>query len=311
MITRVALIGAGRMGRRHAQKWARLPEVEVVGVLDPRTEAAAALGPAFSEWQTLLAQAKPDVVDICTPTGEHRDGVLRAVAAGKAVFVEKPLARTLEDCDAIVEAVERAGTPFMAGHVVRFFPPYAAAKRIVDNGGVGTPAAIRTARLSGFPGAGDSENWYADSAQSGGVILDLLLHDFDWMRWTFGPITRVFAVGSEQYALVTLRFASGAVGHATGSWKHAGGFRTTLEVAGDAGLIEHDSVQSASLHTPSGPESPLAEADDPYYQELAAFVRALRDGEPPPISVHDAREAVRIALAARDSQQTGKMVTLS
>ena len=143
----------------------------------------------------MLAQAKPDIIDICTPTPLHRDYVERAAAAGKAIFVEKPLARTLADCDAMVAAVNRAGVPAMPGHVVRFFPEYAAAKRLVDAGGVGKPAAIRTARLAGFPGQEGRPNWYADPQQSGGLVLDLILHDFDWLRWTFGPITRVYAKG--------------------------------------------------------------------------------------------------------------------
>ncbi len=329
MTYRVALIGAGTMGGTHARQWARVPGAELVGVLDPRTAAAEATGPAYKNWEALIAGARPDIVDICTPTPTHRDYVERAAAAGLAVFVEKPLARTLADCDAVVDAVERSGVPFMAGHVLRWFPEYAAAKRLVDAGGVGTPAAVRTARLAGMPNTGHADNWYADSARSGGVVLDMILHDFDWLRWTFGPIARVFAHGLYgradcarrlDYALVTLRFASGVVGHVTGSWAHPGGFRTTLEVAGDGGLIEHDSARSAPLTaslrgTGAGggvavPESPMAEGDDPYFLELAAFIGALERNEPPPVGVHDAREAARIALAALESIETGKVVTL-
>ena len=330
MTYRVALIGAGNMGGWHARQWAAMPEVEIVGVLDPRTDAAEAAGPAYTDWNTLLAQAKPDIIDICTPTPLHRQYVERAAAAGKALFVEKPLARTLADCDAIVAAVEKAGVPAMSGHVLRFFPEYAEAKRLVDAGGVGTPAAIRTARMAGMPDLGGRPNWYADPAQSGGVVLDMILHDFDWLRWTFGPVKRVFArglygrpeyVGKADYALATLRFHSGAMAHVTGSWAHPGGFRTTLEVAGDAGLIEHDSARSvplaASLRASGGsgagvavPESPMNPTDDPYYQELQAFVGALAGGTAPPVTVHDAREATRIALAVLESVETGKVVTL-
>ena len=329
MTYRVALIGAGTMGSVHAQHWKAMPGAELVGVLDPRTEAARAAGPKFSDWDTLLSQAKPDIIDICTPTPFHREYVERAAAAGKAIFVEKPLTRTLADCDAMVATVERAGVPAMSGHVLRYFPEYAEAKRLVDAGGVGKPAAIRTARLAGFPDLGGRPNWYADPEQSGGLVLDMILHDFDWLRWTFGPVTRVYAkglygrtehVGRLDYALVTLRFASGAVGHVTGSWAHPGAFRTTLEIAGDAGLIEHDSARSApltaSLRAAGGgggvavPESPMASGEDPYYLEIAAFVQALEKGETPPVTLSDAREATRISLAALESIETGKVVTL-
>ena len=329
MTYRVAVIGAGTMGGVHARHWEAVPGAELVGVLDPRAEAARAAGPGFGDWDTLLSRARPDIIDVCTPTPFHREYVERAAAAGKAIFVEKPLARSLADCDAMVAAVERAGVPAMSGHVLRFFPEYAAAKRLVDAGGVGRPVAVRTSRLAGFPDLQGRPNWYADPAQSGGLVLDMILHDFDWLRWTFGPAARIFAKGLYgraqftqrlDYALVTLRFTSGVVGHVTGSWAHPGGFRTTLEVAGDAGLIEHDSARSAPLTASlrasgsSGgvvvPESPMAPDEDPYYLEIAAFVRALQADEPPPVTLGDAREATRIALAALESIASGRVVTL-
>ncbi len=329
MTYRVGLIGAGTMGSTHARHWNALPGAELVGVLDPRRDAAHAAGPVFSDWDTLLSQAKPDIIDVCTPTPFHREYVERAAAAGKAIFVEKPMARTLADCDAMIAATERAGVPVMSGHVLRYFAEYAAAKRLVDAGGVGTPVAIRTARMAGFPDLGGRPNWYADPEQSGGLVLDMILHDFDWLRWTFGPVSRVFArglygqkahFGRLDYALVTLRFESGALAHVTGSWAHPGGFRTTLEIAGDGGMITHDSAASAplaaSLRSTGGgggvavPESPMAEGEDPYYLEIAAFVAALEKGEPPPVTLQDAREATRIALAALESIETGKAVTL-
>jgi UDP-N-acetylglucosamine 3-dehydrogenase len=329
MTYRVGLIGAGNIGEVHARQWALLPDAEVVGVLDPRLDAAAALGTAYSDWETLLSEAKPDIVDICVPTPLHKEYVERAAAAGLAIFVEKPLGRTLAECDAIVAAVEKAGVPAMVGQVVRYFPEYAEAKRLVDAGQVGKPAAVRTARIGGFPQITGRPNWYANPAQSGGVALDLILHDFDWLRWTFGPVTRVFAqglwgrpeyVGKLDYALVTLRFKSGAVGHVTGSWAHPSGFRTMLEVAGDGGLIEHDSALSAPMMSSlrqagnaggvAFPESPTAPTDDPYYKELAAFVSALQANGPMPVTIYEAREAVRIGLAALESIETGKVVTL-
>ena len=337
MTYRVAVLGSGAMGSTHAGQWKAVPSAQVVGVLALTKEETFHIArdwdcPGFgvNEFDALLRETRPDIVDICVPTPVHRYYVERAADAGKAVFVEKPLARSLADCDAIVEIVERTGIPFMAGHVLRYFPEYAAARRLVHAGGVGNPAAIRTARMSGMPHQDKPDSWYADPVQSGGLVLDLLIHDFDWLLWTFGPVTRVYAkglvaspehLGIRDYALATLRFASGAVAHVTGSWAHPNGFRTTLEIAGDAGLIEHDSDRSAPLIVSlsaseaksSGvtvPESPIAVTDNPYYQELAAFIRSLDTGTIPPITVYDAREATRIALAVLSSIETGKVVTL-
>ncbi len=333
MTYRVALIGAGAAGRAHAERWRALPGAELVGALDPDGDAARAVGgAAFSDWNTLLAQARPDIVDICTPTPSHKEYVEKAAAAGKAVFVEAPLARTLAGCDAMAAAVERAGVPAMAGHRLRFAPEYAAAKRLVDAGAAGTPAAIRLARTvafpGGLPGPGERPNWQADPAQSGGVVLDLLGHEFDWLRAAFGPVLRVYAKGLParadlrgrlDYALVTLRFVSGAVGHVTGSWAQSGGGAcSALEIAGDGGLIEHDSARSAplllSLRTGSGeaavPAGIESFAEDPCFLALAAFVSALERSQPPPVTLGDGRAAAEIALAALRSIDTGKAVTL-
>lgn len=331
---RVALVGGGNMGSVHARHWQTMPDADLVAVLDPLRDKIKIDGkPHYKDWATMLAEVKPDIIDICTPTSHHREYVEMAAAAGRAIFCEKPLSRTLADCDAIVETVEKSGVPFMSGHVLRWFPEFAAGKRLLDSGAVGTPATVRTARMAGFPGLGRPNNWYGDYSQSGGVILDLILHDFDWLRWCFGDVERVYAKGLEtsetyrgrlDYALVTLRFKSGVVGHVTGSWAHPTPFRTTYEIAGYAGIIDHDSARSVPLSiaqraesTEGGgggkvavPRSPMAPSDDPYRGELSAFVRALRAGEAPPVTVHDARAAVRIALAAVESVETGKVVTL-
>lgn len=338
MTQKVALIGVGSMGSHHARQWGRIPGAELAAILDRNSDASRDFADQFGcraygpdDFDKMLAEAQPDIVDVCVPTPAHRGYVEKAAEAGKAVFVEKPLARTMADCQALIDLVARTGISLMPGHVLRYFPQYAAAKRMVDSGAVGNPAAIRTARMAGMPRANVEGNWYGDPAQSGGVVLDMIIHDFDWLRWTFGPVSRVFAKGLytdpkshgiRDYALVTLRFESGAMAHVTGSWAHPGGFSTTLEVAGDGGLIEYDSATSSPLtiakQAKAGapppvaiPESPAPADQDPYYLELNAFATALREGTPPPITVQDAAEAVRIALAALESIETGKVVTLS
>lgn len=227
---KVALVGGGNMGSVHARHWQAQPDVDLAAVLDPHRDQIKIEGmPHYKDWDTMLAEVKPDIIDICTPTSHHREYVEMAAAAGRAIFCEKPLSRTMADCDAIVDAVEKSGVPFMGGHVLRWFPEFAAGKRMLDAGAVGKPATVRTARMAGFPGLGRANNWYGDYKQSGGVILDLILHDFDWLRWCFGDVERVYAKGLEtsekyrgrlDYALVTLRFKSGVVGHVTGSWAH-------------------------------------------------------------------------------------------
>ena len=325
---RVAVVGAGRLGLLHARHWRTVPGASVVAAVDVNAEAAHALlagqGEVFGDMDALLHSADVDIVDICTPTPLHKDAALVAARAGKAVFVEKPLARTLSDCDAIVHAAAEHGVAIGVAHVVRFFPAFRQAHELVKAGVVGTPVTVRTARTCAFPHRPGTD-WYADPAQSGGVVLDLILHDFDWLLWCFGPVSRVYAqglhgqkehAGQRDYALVTLRFQSGAVGHVCGSWAHDGSpLRATYEVCGDAGLLEYDSAGGASvsltaLGTSVAHESPLAPSDDPYFAELAAFADSVRNNLPPPVPASEARDAVRVALAALESLQSGQAVTL-
>ena len=220
----------------------------------------------------------------------------------------------------------------MSGHVLRYFPEYAAAKRLVDAGGVGTPAAIRTARMAGLPDLGGRPNWYADPAQSGGVVLDMILHDFDWLRWTFGPVSRVFAKGlygrPEYVGRTGLRARDSAlrVGRRRPCHRVVGAPRRLPHDAGDRRRRRPDRARlgpqraadrvSCALQAAAGAGSPCRKArwppaEDPYYQEIAALSsQALAERQPPPVTVYDAREATRIALAALESIETGKAVTL-
>jgi UDP-N-acetylglucosamine 3-dehydrogenase len=279
----------------------------------------------------MLTEIRPDIVDVCCPTPWHVDYVCRAAERSaelgiRGISTEKPMALTLEDCDRMTEACRQTGIPLFVAHVVRFFPEFAQAKRQVDAGAVGAPAAIRTRRGGAMPRGWN--DWYGDMGLSGGCILDLIIHDFDWLRWTFGDVERVYAKGlagsqlpALDYALVTLRFQSGAIAHVEGTWADPGGFKVALEIAGDKGLLEYNFNQptGAPLRTAIGggdgprsgvpmPESPMAV--NPYEAELRHFVNCIAQGVTPSITPEDGTAAVRIALAAQQSIETGKPVAL-
>ncbi len=333
---RVALVGAGGMASVHAGCYDAIENAELAGVLDIRPEAAEALAgkygaKPYTDFDTMLAEIRPDVVDVCCPTPWHVDYVVRAAERAselgiKGISTEKPMARTLADCDRMIAACEKAGLPLFVAHVVRFFPEFSLAKREVEAGNVGRPASVRTRRGGPMPRAWD--DWYADFDRSGGAVLDLIIHDFDWLRWTFGEVERVYARGtgtsqlpSFDYALVTLRFKNGTIGHVEGTWADPGGFKVTVEIAGDGGLLEFNANQptgapfKAALQAGSGPRAGVAvpespTGNNPYQLELAHFLDCLERGATPSILPQDGKEAVRIALAAIESIQTGKAVTL-
>jgi predicted dehydrogenase len=328
-VKRVGIVGAGLMGNWHAERWQRLP-VEIAGFYNHSPQAARAAadrwgGQAYDSLDALAGDV--DIVDVCTPTFAHKEGVLAAARHGKPVACEKPLARTLADAYEMIAACERAGVPLFVAHVVRFFPQYALAKQALEAGEVGRPGVLRLLRAGVFPRA-DPATWYNSFEKGGGVIMDLSIHDLDFARWCFGEVNRVFARGLTfsgksmcDHAQITLRFGSGALAHVEGSWASPPGpFRTALELAGDKGLLEWDAADPAPLHAsvraaadaaekvPQSADSPLHPEDDPYYLELRHFLDTLEHGGSFRVTPQDGLEALRLALAATESVRTGRPV---
>ncbi|MCB9454269.1 MAG: Gfo/Idh/MocA family oxidoreductase [Anaerolineaceae bacterium] len=325
---RVGIVGAGFMGRVHAAGWMKTP-AQIAGIYSIDRDGAAQLartvnGQVYDDLDALIRDV--DVVDICVPTHLHHDMTLRAAAAGKDVVCEKPLARTIEQAQAMIAACEQAGVKLLVGHVVRFFPQYALAKTAVDRGDVGNVGVVRLTRCS-FQPRGTS-GWFMDTAKSGGMMLDLMIHDFDYARWVAGEVKSVFAkqVRSHHpdapgdYALAILRHEGGAISNIEGGWAYPPPlFRTALEIAGDRGLIEHPAgssdpvevhVQSSGGHSRPDiavPSSPLAE--DPYQVEIRHFYDILTGAiTTPRVTAADGLAALQIALAAIESAQTGRPV---
>jgi UDP-N-acetylglucosamine 3-dehydrogenase len=322
---RVGVVGAGFIGAIHLGAYANMPEVEVVGVADIRPETAAAGAAAvgaraYSSYEDLIAAEVVDLVDVCLPTAYHRDLALQAARAGKHLILEKPIARNLEDAEAIIEAFDGSSQRLFVGHVVRFFPEYARIKEMVDAGELGTVGVARTSRRSPFlTGWND---WYADWRMSGGVLLDLVIHDFDFLRWSLGEVERVYArgvLGREynrlDYALVTLRFEGGAIAHIEGQWGYPGPFNSSIEVAGSRAMVTADSTEPAPLRLLGGAMDPGESPDvitgkSPFQTELEHFIRCAATGEESIVDARDAYEALRIGLAATESVMTGRPVTL-
>jgi len=213
------------------------------------------------------------------------------------------MTRTLDEADQVLETVEAAGVKMMVAHVLRFFPEYQTARQMVQEGQLGDVGMIRMARVNLMPGG-----WFGDLQRSGGVILDMIIHDFDWLLWTLGPPERIYAQGLYEqlpvldYALCTFRFSQGTIAFVEGSWADTTGFRTSFEITGSGGLLAHDSIESATLM----PMTPTAKS--PYQIEEELFIAAIEDDIEPPVTAQDGREAVRLALAVLESAQTGRVI---
>jgi predicted dehydrogenase len=326
---RIGIVGVGFMGTTHAAGWAETP-AQIVGFTAETNNEASKLAAQYkASVYASLDEMLPDVdvVDICSPTHLHHEMVLKAAAAGKHVVCEKPLARTTGQAQEIVAACKQAGVQLLVAHVVRFFPEYALARAAVEGGQIGKPGVIRLHRGSYRPKK-PAGNWFLDEEKSGGILMDLMIHDYDYACWVAGEVESVSARRVTEshpdapvdYGLVILGHRSGALSHISGAWAYPPPtFRTKLEIAGDRGLIEFDSdstapIQNLILRSRADapdvalPSSPVSES--PYTTQIKEFYRALADGESPRVTAADGLRAVQIAEAAIESAHSGQPVAL-
>ena len=325
---KVGIAGVGFMGTTHAEGWAETGAqitCMVAKTTDEATTLAAKYGATICpDYKAMLPDI--DVVDICTPTHLHFEMVMQAAAHGKDIICEKPLARTAYQARQMVAACREAGVKLLVAHVVRFFPEYALAKSAVEEGQIGRPGVVRLARGSYRPKK-PVGNWFLDEDKSGGILMDLMIHDFDYARWIAGDVESVFAkkVSSGHpdapidYGLAILTHKSGALSHITGAWAYPPPtFRTSIEIAGDAGVIEFDSQATAPIEnllasTGQGdspdvglPSSPVDES--PYTTQIKEFYTSLLEGRPARVTAEDGLAAVMISQAAIQSAESGAVV---
>src|SRR3990170_3037754 len=318
------VIGAGFAGGTHARALLGVPGAKPVAITAEPPEQAQSvadecglrLEPSVA---SLCAADDLDGVVVASPTDLHSEHAVMAARAGKHVFCEKPLARTLEQARAIVEAAEKAGVRVAVGHVVRVFPEYMRVKAILESGELGRPGLATLTR--GSFSVATARPWYQDPALSGGVILDLMLHDLDVLRWWFGEPERVYGkrltgrAGALDYALATLRWPDGPIAHLEASWAEHDGFRTAFEVRGDKGMLVHDSRASAPLATqmaggPAGPAMiPMTTLHEtPYARQMRELVAGLSGGETRFVTGREGLRSLALALTVIEAADSGEVV---
>ena len=313
----VGVVGAGGIAHPHLQAWRELGFRALVYSTDGQAPAVASRhgARACDTLQELIDGC--DIVDVCTPTFVHESIVLAAAAAGRHVICEKPLSVNHASAARMIAACRVADVQIYPGQVVRYFPAYAAARAAVDSGRIGRPAVLRLTRRGATP----VQQWFSDPVLSGGLLVDQMIHDFDFARWVAGEVASVYAKlvggnGSPLIGLAVLTHTSGALSHLVGGWGRPDErFRTSFSLAGDGGLIRHSSTDRPALTFDGfGPVAgegallPDTGAHSPYQSELAEFAAAFAGGRTPRVTAQDSLAALDIALAATQSVRTGRPV---
>ncbi len=328
----IAVIGTGRMGSVHARNLARsIPEANLVAVCDIRLEVAQAVAGELgiqrvvADYHELLADPSIEAVLIATTTTTHAGIVQDAAAAGKHIFCEKPLALDLTEIDNALAAVEKAGVKLQVGFNRRFDKSFQHVHEIVASGDIGHPCILKITDRDPKPPSIE----YARS--SGGMFLDLTIHDLDMARFQMGEIEEIYTIGNTLVApelrevddvdtdIVTLKFANGAIGVIDNSRQAVYGYDQQLEVFCSRGtaIAQNESENTVLI----GDERGFTAARPPYFfmqryapcyvEEVRRFIECVRDDLPTPATGKDGRMAVLLGFAAWKSLRENRPVCLS
>lgn len=342
-MVRVGIIGVGFVGRIHFNSWLKLTERahlsalcdkehdrrtgqidNVVGNLEIKEtqRQAGQTFKAYADYRELLDDPEIDLVDICLPTHLHAEVAIAALKAGKHVLCEKPMARTVEECDRMLEAAEKAKGRFMIAQCVRFWPEYQYLKQIYDAQRFGPLKSLHLRRQSFFP-LYAMDNWLMDEKLAGGMVLDLHVHDTDYTEYLLGKPRAVQAIGIDS--------PGRGVDHIYSFWHYSSNIPVLVEGYWDmppghgfnmgfSALFEQAGVvwdcasgKPLTVYPLNGStETPEMPPNDGYLNEIMYFLDCVEQNRRPEVSTpRHSREAVAIALAEAESVRTGQMIKLS
>lgn len=330
----IGVIGVGRLGTVYVRDLAgRIPETRVVAVADPADDLARKVAAQFDvpKWYAdsleLIDDPAVDAVVIVTPTHTHREIVIAAAARGKPTFCEKPPALSLRDSAAMKDAIETSGLFFQMGFMRRFDSGYAAAKRQIEAGRIGLPLVFKATSRDPFRPSLE----YAHPSSSGGLLIDMGIHDFDLARWFMGEVRAVAAIGATiaypeletvgdiDNAIASLTFVSGKLGVVDLTRSGIYGYDISTEILGLEGTIrigylrETPIVIMTKAHGVSYDTVPyfMERFRDAYTNQLQNFAQNVLQQRDPPITIDDGMEALRVGVAATRARETGTTVTVA
>ena len=331
---RIGLIGLGRLGRVYARDLAgRIPETRLVAVADPAGSLAADVAAefevprSFTDPLALIDDPAVDAVVIVTPTHVHREQVVAAAQRGKPTFCEKPPALSLDEVSDMKRAIERSKIFFQMGFMRRFDAGYAAAHHQIRLGRIGMPLVFKATSRDPFRPSLE----YANPHSSGGMLIDMGIHDFDLARWFMGDVRTVSAIGGTiaypelesvgdiDNAIASLTFTSGKLGVVDLTRSGIYGYDISTEILGLEGTIRIGYLRETPIMIMTKADGVshdtvpyfMERFRDAYTNQLQNFAQNVLQGREAPVTIDDGMEALRIGIAATRAQTTGTTVTVA
>ncbi len=341
--TKVAILGAGFITDIHIESYHRfVPEAEVVAVYARNADKAKAFAAKhniaawYDDLDDIIANSGCEIVDICLPNYLHATATLKAAAAGKHIIIEKPLAITLEEADAMIDACKKAGVKLMYAEELCFAPKYERVRQMVNEGAIGNIFMLKQAEKH----SGPHTDWFYDiNLSGGGVLMDMGCHAIAWFRWMLNnpPIKSVYASMStvlhqhrtkgEDNSVVIIEFENGVTAVAENSWAKHGGMDDKSEVYGTGGVVYADLFMgnAAISYSKSGYGYAMEKADTTigwsftvfeevfnqgYPHELKHFIDCVQNDKQPLVTGEDGRAVLEVIYAAYASAGQGKKIML-
>ena len=337
---RVGIVGFGFMGQTHYKCWDKVEGAKVTAICDinPNIEedtkrAVGNIGDTeeavnfsglqlYTDFDQMLNSAELDAVSITLPTFLHADYSIKALAAGVNVFCEKPMALNVEDCERMIAEAKRSGKVLQIGHCVRFWPEYAKAKQIVDSGEYGRVIAATFQRLGAAP-TWSIDNWFMDEKRSGGMALDLHIHDTDFVQYLFGIPSAVSSFGAKGtgeglvHIVTQYLYGDDKLVTAEGGWAMMPtfGFEMSFNIVLAKATIVYDLTRDPAFKvcTAEGEAfTPKVQEGDGWFLEIAHFAKAISGEKVEPITtLEQSRDSVRIVAAEKESARKMEKVEIS
>jgi predicted dehydrogenase len=335
---RIGIVGLGFMGKMHLANWSRCEGAQVTAICEQNPEALKDINkpvgniagrPAaidvgqlhlYQNLTEMLRSERLEAVSITLPTHLHADTSIQAMEAGVHVLCEKPMALTITDCERMVEAARRTNRHLMIGHCIRFWPEYVKTKELIDSGQYGSLLSASFQRLGAAPTWGQN-NWLMDARCSGGMVLDLHIHDTDFVQYLFGTPKAVNSCATLQDSTIRhlqtqYDYGDGRAICAEGSWLAAPsfGFQMSFTIMLQRATLVYDGTRQPAFRvcpTDGQAYSPPVGEDDAYAREIAYFASLIQGKNTPQVlTPEQSKESVRIIVAERRSALEGRKIRM-